>query len=640
MPSIKDPWLAANLSMTFAGLGQLYAGRIISGVLFLLLDILGLSAFVLWLVSREVSSVFFLCAIISLFLLRLVSLIHARRVTRKEVQEAASESKPIHSKNPWLSVFMTRFIPGLGHAYAGRWVRALLFFALFIALSKLDPPRERQTLVFSVDTVLMMLILIDSFFTLRRANVVPRRGTLLALLFILATSQTLLIAKGFQVFAFEVFKIPSSAMEPTLMGDVSDTHRRESCPFRASHGYSEGDRILVSKLAYLASPIERFDVVVFRFPLNQSKFFVKRVVGMPGEELQIHQGDLYARQKGEKEFRIVRKPVLTQDSLWIPVSAVANSLTDSAAFHGAWELESGGAGDYGVNRGMLEIKGNSGTTFRLKAVIDDAMGHEVDDTRLSFEFDLADPGAQVFAERSNRYGRFRASVSSEGKGELTVEVRSGRRSIPFTYPALGAGKRHRLDLLVFDGTAYVNIDGSIVARDDFIDVLGDSRYGRGQAAAMSFGMKGGHGYVSRLSVGRDLQYRGRDRELSLAEDTPMAIPEGSYLVFGDNVSSSHDSRAWLKRTFLLKDGRSVICEQQQINESTSSFNKYLQGKLHLAEPPDIGIDGDVNGQEIALFRDQIKSESEAEPFRFVERGFVVGRVQKIWWPLSRARPIR
>lgn len=71
------------------------------------------------------------------------------------------------------------------------------------------------------------------------------------------------------VFVVQAFFIPSGSMEPTLR---------------------TGDRILVGKFAYRLREIRRGDIVVFRYPLNPNKDFVKRVVGLPGERIEMREG--------------------------------------------------------------------------------------------------------------------------------------------------------------------------------------------------------------------------------------------------------------------------------------------------------------------------------------------------------------
>lgn len=70
-----------------------------------------------------------------------------------------------------------------------------------------------------------------------------------------------------------------------------------------------GDRLVVSKYAYSFEDPERWDVAVFKYPGNSQVNYIKRVTGLPGEELRIFQGDIYTRPlDSEDEFTIARKP--------------------------------------------------------------------------------------------------------------------------------------------------------------------------------------------------------------------------------------------------------------------------------------------------------------------------------------------
>jgi len=67
-------------------------------------------------------------------------------------------------------------------------------------------------------------------------------------------------------------RIPSASMENTVM---------------------TGDRIFGNRLAYRGSGPERFDIVIFRYPDDESKLFIKRVIGLPGETVTITNGKVY-----------------------------------------------------------------------------------------------------------------------------------------------------------------------------------------------------------------------------------------------------------------------------------------------------------------------------------------------------------
>ncbi|MEO0529421.1 MAG: signal peptidase I, partial [Planctomycetota bacterium] len=70
-----------------------------------------------------------------------------------------------------------------------------------------------------------------------------------------------------------------------------------------------GDRLVVSKYAYSFRDPKRWDVAVFKYPGNSQTNYIKRVVGLPGEELRVFQGDLFIKPLGSNdEYEIARKP--------------------------------------------------------------------------------------------------------------------------------------------------------------------------------------------------------------------------------------------------------------------------------------------------------------------------------------------
>lgn len=83
-------------------------------------------------------------------------------------------------------------------------------------------------------------------------------------------------------FLFQAFYIPSSSMEPTLLGPP------QTGPGAGME--TTGDRLLVNKLLYKLGDPARFDIVVFRAPPQASpdeKEYIKRVIGLPGETLEV-----------------------------------------------------------------------------------------------------------------------------------------------------------------------------------------------------------------------------------------------------------------------------------------------------------------------------------------------------------------
>lgn len=56
---------------------------------------------------------------------------------------------------------------------------------------------------------------------------------------------------------------------------------------------NEGDGLIVDKISYQFSDPKRFDVVVFPFQYQDETYYIKRVIGLPGETVQIKEGSIY-----------------------------------------------------------------------------------------------------------------------------------------------------------------------------------------------------------------------------------------------------------------------------------------------------------------------------------------------------------
>jgi signal peptidase I len=94
----------------------------------------------------------------------------------------------------------------------------------------------------------------------------------------------IILALFIRTFAMQAFKIPTGSMEPNLL---------------------IGDHLLVNKLVYSPSfgpledallgkrPLARGDVVVFKFPEDPTRDFIKRVIGLPGETIEIRNKQVF-----------------------------------------------------------------------------------------------------------------------------------------------------------------------------------------------------------------------------------------------------------------------------------------------------------------------------------------------------------
>src|SRR3712207_4426049 len=96
-----------------------------------------------------------------------------------------------------------------------------------------------------------------------------------------------LIAIGVRTFAFEPFNIPSGSMIPTLLvGDYLFVSK-------LSYGYSKfsvafGLDLFSGRILF--TPPKRGDVAVFKLPRDNSTDYIKRIIGLPGDKIQVTNG--------------------------------------------------------------------------------------------------------------------------------------------------------------------------------------------------------------------------------------------------------------------------------------------------------------------------------------------------------------
>lgn len=96
------------------------------------------------------------------------------------------------------------------------------------------------------------------------------------------------------------------------------------CP-NCGYGYSDddpavpargGDRVLVLKYLYEFGEPQPWDVVVFKNPQTNRENYIKRLIGLPGETIEIVGGDIFVTPPGQDRPRIRRKPLATQEAVW------------------------------------------------------------------------------------------------------------------------------------------------------------------------------------------------------------------------------------------------------------------------------------------------------------------------------------
>jgi signal peptidase I len=114
---------------------------------------------------------------------------------------------------------------------------------------------------------------------------------------------TVILALFGTSFIVQAFKIPSASMEGTLL---------------------IGDHLLVNKFVFGGSgawyekllpyrPLQRGDIIVFKYPFADHQHFVKRVIGLPGDHLKVADGEVYINGKVLHEPYAVHDPMASVD---------------------------------------------------------------------------------------------------------------------------------------------------------------------------------------------------------------------------------------------------------------------------------------------------------------------------------------
>jgi signal peptidase I len=138
-----------------------------------------------------------------------------------------------------------------------------------------------------------------------------------------------LLALAVQAWVIKPYRIPSESMLDTLR---------------------PGDRVLVNRFVYHLRPPERGDVIVFRYPKDPTVVFIKRLVGVPGDVLEVRAGSLYVNGRRLKEPYVHRT-----DGLIDPT--IAQSSIAGSTLHDPWSLSE----PYTVPAGHYFVMGDNRT---------------------------------------------------------------------------------------------------------------------------------------------------------------------------------------------------------------------------------------------------------------------------------------
>jgi signal peptidase I len=181
-----------------------------------------------------------------------------------------------------LTAFVLSFLtPGLGQLYNGQASKSILLYLLGLLIMVFC---SFYGLFFSFNGMIgwLAIVLAYMFFVMIEASIsAGRLHTIKAkkynkwyFYFLIIVINTFLINSLLEplIIPVKAYKVPVSSMAPTLL---------------------IGDHIIVNKRYYADKQPERDDIVIFPSPLDPRKDYIKRVIGLPGETIEIREKKVY-----------------------------------------------------------------------------------------------------------------------------------------------------------------------------------------------------------------------------------------------------------------------------------------------------------------------------------------------------------
>lgn len=441
-----------------------------------------------------------------------------------------------------------------------------------------------------------------------------------------AITMAIVMAVMLKYFILEAYQIPSGSMQPTLMGNDETGIK---------------DRILVDKLSFHFRDPERFEVVVFKYPLDRSKNFIKRACGMPGEDLRIAYGDLWTRLDSNAEWKVLRRPRPVQREVWKrldPDDARYQRWTPDGSAR-SWNID-GRATVLARGDGSVRLPSDGGSVVdnyrdgypgRMARELSRARGfsgsHPVGDLRVEADV-RALPGCKAVVielQEGNRRYRFEFPGPATSAGGAAPRIRVsevGGGPSPLALEAkassawqLEAGERVSLAVQNMDDLLTLEIDGETVVELEIPSATD-------QTSSFLLRNEGEGADFTDVELFRDIHYL--DDNVRTSE---FKIPLGHYVMLGDNTQDSSDSRDW--------------CFTRYRWPGPGSEGAVVRGNLRGNNENPTEVAGGPEGTRVFLrdewgelhtFPARTATKEQAEPAPLVARTMITGRALAVFWP--------
>lgn len=392
-----------------------------------------------------------------------------------------------------------------------------------------------------------------------------------------------------RTMALEPFGVPTGSMAPTLVGN----HKTVSCsrcqylatigePNNKANGYPPlfcpncnmadllldkakevaGDRLLVDKTVYRIRNPRRWEVAVFICPSDKSKPYVKRVIGLPTEQVQLKDGDVWINgellRKTLTQAKECLIPVYNGDFFppqgwerrWLPTDRVPRLKPVEDPFP-EW---------YGYFGNEVIVHGENAVTPRMVAYWHvNADTGETNIIRDAFEYNGHGVGTQQFAVHDFHFSTVVEPTSGngvlilhmyDGLDEVTAHIATGgefgesKLLIPekgmirsCNKAPLKIGEKATIEISMIDRRASVAVNGQEYFSYDL--PAGVKR--EDVSSPVKVGSQGVNVAFRKLTLSRDIYYRPGGAH---GNTKPLTLGADEYFMLGDNTANSDDSRTW------------------------------------------------------------------------------------------------
>jgi signal peptidase I len=274
----KEPWFSVVLSSFLAGIGQIYSGRIPRGIILILTEI-ALFCLITWSMLNPRCDILITAGF---GLIRMVvwvwNLFDSHKCARKtNPQDFETERK--QNKDPWLALFLSDLIPGLGQLYLKKWLWGILF--IISGGLMLIVAYKYKLLYIGLWGVLATFICYHAYISAPVKREKSKRTILIIIIVFLFLRLLNYNNPLFRAYVCEAFRIPTPyLMPPELRGGPA---MKPTLVYR--------DRFLVRKSKKYVP--KRGDVVVFKSPEDHKIPFIMRIAALSGETIEIRDKILY-----------------------------------------------------------------------------------------------------------------------------------------------------------------------------------------------------------------------------------------------------------------------------------------------------------------------------------------------------------